>query len=450
MKKTLALLLALIMLMSILTGCNSSTPAEADPTQAPSADPTPAAPSEEPAGFDAESIYAKYAGVELNFIRHSGYEADWMAEKADEFYELSGIRVNVEQIAYSEMKNKVMLDLSSPGGAYDIIATTEYWLSEFNEGNMLADQYQFINNPTLYDPSFEIEDIGSSALDANTIDGKLLAMPFKFNSQFMVYRTDLIENVPTTWEEYLSVAQANTSGDKYGVSLALSVNSVMDVYLNLLYQAGGTFLSEDNTTCNLDTPEAKKAMDFLLELAKCSSDGAINNQWPESCQLYAQGMAAMYPTVNSQLGNLYSSATPEVLENLAYAELPGQVACLTTWGLGITENCQNKEAAWLFIQYMFSPEKTKEVVIGTDGGDIPVRSSLLLSEDLATAYPHFTVMNEITQNEGHTWVYPKTTCTTAIMESLAIHVQNALLGTETGDEALSSAKAEIEDLLKNA
>lgn len=78
-----------------------------------------------------------------------------MTEKAAEFYELSGIKVTIEQIAYSEMKNKMMLDISSPGGAYDMVATTEYWLSEFSEGNWLADMNQFINDPALCDESFD-------------------------------------------------------------------------------------------------------------------------------------------------------------------------------------------------------------------------------------------------------------------------------------------------------
>ena len=42
---------------------------------------------------------------------------------------------------------------------------------------------------------------------------------------------------------------------------------------------------------------------------------------------------------------------------------------------------------------------------------------------------------------------PETNCTTAIMEALAVHVQNAILGTESTEQALSSAKAEIDALL---
>lgn len=234
-----------------------------------------------------------------------------------------------------------------------------------------------------------------------------------------------------------------------GVSLPLSLNSLMDVYLNLLYQAGGSFLSEDNKVCNLDTPEAKKALEFLIELNQYTTSGATNNQWPEASAVFQQGNAAMYPTITSQLNNLVDPEKSTVSDCVGYAELPGQVACLTTWGVGISSNCKAPEAAWLFIEYMLNPENTKELVIGTAGADIPVRSSLLLDEELNTSYASFKYMNEIVSIPGHTWAYPKTTCTSAIMEALAVHVQNALLGSESTDDALANAKTDIEKLLNS-
>ena len=440
MKKRIALLLAAAMLTGILSGCAQPPAAQTDPAQ--QTDPPSSA---EPNQTD--SIYAPYQGTELVFIRHSGYEADWMTEKAEEFYQISGIRVTVEQIAYSELKNKILLDISSASGAYDMIATTEYWLSEFNEGGWLTDMYPLVHNSDLTAAAFELEDIGQSTLDANTINGQLLAMPWKFNGQLLAYRTDLIDTPPATWEEYLELAEQFTTSDMVGVSLALSPNSIMDVYLNLLYQAGGTFLSENSTVCNLDSPQAKEALEFLLELTAYTSGGATNNQWPESAAVFGQGAAAMYPTISSQIGNLVDPEVSAVSDSVGYAELPGGVGCLSTWGVAITANCKQPEAAWLFIQYMLSPENTQELVVGTAGADIPVRSSLLLSDSFIQAYPHYAVMNAITQAEGHTWTYPKTTATTAIMEALAVHLQTAILGSETVEQALSSAKTEIEALL---
>ena len=434
MKRWIAILLLASMLATGLCSCASSSSSSA-------------APGSTSAVQGQNDIYAPYAGTELTFLRHSGYEADWMAEKAAEFYEISGIKVTVEQIAYSEMKNKILLDISSSGGAYDMIATTEYWLSEFNEGGWLTDMTPFWEDPALTDATFEADDIAVSTLEANTIDGQLLAMPWKFNGQLLTYRSDLIDTPPSTWEEYLAMAEEYTSGDMVGVSLALSLNSIMDIYLNLLYQAGGTLLNEDNTACMLDSPEATEALEYLMELNQYTTSGATNNQWPESAAVFQQGNAALYPTITSQLSSLIDPEKSAVYEDVGYSELPGGVACLSTWGVSITSNCESPEAAWLFIQFMLNPENTKDLVLATEGADIPVRSSLLLAEDLNASYEHFAIMNDIVSAEGHTWAYPKTNCTTAIMEALAVHVQNAILGTESTEQALSSAKAESDALL---
>ena len=328
-----------------------------------------------------------------------------------------------------------------------MMATTEYWLSEFNEGGWLTDMTPFLKDSTLTDEAFEADDIAISTLEANTIDGQLLAMPWKFNGQLLTYRSDLIDTPPSTWEEYLAMAEEYTSGDMVGVSLALSLNSIMDIYLNLLYQAGGTLLNEANTACMLDSPEAAEALEYLIDLNQYTTSGATNNQWPESAAVFQQGNAVLYPTITSQLSSLIDPEKSAVYEDVGYSELPGGVACLSTWGVSITSNCKSPEAAWLFIQFMLNPENTKDLVLATEGADIPVRSSLLLAEDLNASYAHFAIMNDIVSTEGHTWAYPKTNCTTAIMEVLAVHVQNAILGTESIEQALSSAKAEIDALL---
>ena len=394
--------------------------------------------------------YKPYQGVTLTMIRHSGYEADWMQEIAEQFYDETGIKVNIEQVAYSELKNKVIIDISSSSGSYDLIATTEYWLPEFNAGGWLVDMKPFINNPQLYDPAFEIDDVSSSLLEANSMNGQLLAMPWKFNSQFLFYRTDLIETPPANWEEMLNYAKTLTDGSLYGVSLALGKSSIMDVYLNTLYQNGGQLLSDDTKTCLLDSDEALGALEYLIELSKFTSDGSINNHWDESAANFAQGNAAMFPGVNSQLDNIVNPERSMVYNKVGYAEWPGNLhsaAVSSTWGLAITKNCDNPEAAYLFIQYMLNAERTEDLVEKTSGAAVPVRTSLLLSEELNKTYPHFRVMNDISTLTGHTFVYPKTSQTTAIMDILAGYIQEAVIGTKAPNDALLAAKADIEKLL---
>ena len=400
-------------------------------------------------GFGAEK--RPYEGVELVFLRHSGYDADWMVSKTEEFYLKTGIKVTIEQIAYSEMHNKFILDASSPGGNYDLFATTDYWLPQFYEGGWVIDLNQFINNPDLYDPEFKIGDVSASLLESNTIDGNLLAMPWKFNSQFMYYRTDLMDTPPATWEELLEIAASNHNNSTVGISLALGKSSIMDIYLNLLYQNGGSLMSEDLSTCKLDTKEAREALEFLIKLTKYTTNGAINNHWDEAAAIFAQGRAAMAPMVSSQIDNIINPERSIVYQNVGFAEMPAakiSTATSNTWGICITKNCKNPEAAYLFIQYLLKPSNLKELVIKTEGATVPVRASLLTSPELIEAYPHFEVMNDISTLPGHTFSYPKLVQTRAIMDVLAGHIQkNAILGRVSVEEALLKAKAEIEKLL---
>jgi multiple sugar transport system substrate-binding protein len=447
-KKVVILIVALCMVLGVVTGC---APAAATPTETTAPTEATAAATGNPAATTAAGVdYSKYAGTELVFLRHSGYDADWMAEKAQEFYEKTGIKVTIEQVAYSELHNKIVVDISSDGGVYDMFATTDYWLPEFAADGWVVDQNQYLNDPSLYDPAFDLADVSAAFLEANTIDGKLLAMPWKFNSQFLVYRTDLVATPPTNWDEQLQMAEANNKDNVSGISLALAKTSIMDIYLNLLYQDGGTLLSDDLKTCNLDAPEAKEALEYLVQLSKYTSDGAINSHWDEAAAMMEQGNAAMAPMVNSQVGNIMNTEKSTVTDKVGFAELPGKEissAASNTWGIAISHNSKSPEAAFLFIQYLMQPDIISEIVTSTNGGTIPVRASLLSDPDMQASYPWFKVMNSIATTPGHAFSYPKSIQTTSIMDVLAGHLQNAINGSESVDDALKNAKAEIEQLL---
>ena len=442
-KKFLALTLALSMALSMalfLAACGDNalkTPAPAGPT--------------DPVGGSAAPGNDKpYDGIELTFLRHTGYDADWMAAQCDSFYELTGIRVTVEQVAYSEMHNKFVVDASSSGGTYDMFATTDYWLPEFYEGGWIVDIAPYLSDTVAGDRPYHLDDVSEALRDVNSVDGKLLAMPWKFNSQMIAYRTDLVEKAPSTWEELLEAARANSQSGTTGIALALGKASVMDLYLDLLYANGGEFVSADGQTCLLDSDKAREALQYLVDLSAYSSDGAISSHWDEAATLYAQGLAAMCTTINTQCGNILSEEKSSVADKTAFCEIPGPVTpCATssTWGICITSNCEYPEAAMMYIQYITEAERIRDLIVELQGASIPVRSSLLTDAELMGDYPQFAVMNDISTKAGHTFSYPKTSACTAMMEVLAAHVQNALTGTETVDGALTAAKQEIEKLL---
>jgi trehalose/maltose transport system substrate-binding protein len=56
--------------------------------------------------------------------------------------------------------------------------------------------------------------------DANTVNGKLISLPYFADSQFLYYRKDLLEKykrqVPKTWDEMMETAKIVMDGEKNG------------------------------------------------------------------------------------------------------------------------------------------------------------------------------------------------------------------------------------------
>ena len=97
MKKLIAMLLAIVMLVS-LAACGAKT--EAPAPEAPKAD----APVADAPAADAPAAPAKpYEGVTLNVLGNSSTDSSFMQEYLDEFTAETGIKVNYEQLTNDQL-----------------------------------------------------------------------------------------------------------------------------------------------------------------------------------------------------------------------------------------------------------------------------------------------------------------------------------------------------------
>ena len=101
--------------------------------------------------------------------------------------------------------------------------------------------------------------------DADQVNGKLIALPYFADSQFLYYRKDLLEKykrpVPKTWDEMMETAKIIMDGEKnpqlQGFSTAGSpIEGTVCTYLVPLWGAGSD-LTKDGKL-NLDTPQARQ------------------------------------------------------------------------------------------------------------------------------------------------------------------------------------------------
>ena len=444
MKRNVCLILALCLTVSLFAACATNQPpaAVSEASSAASQSQTP----ESSAGQEQYDPMA-YAGESLVMLRHTGYDADWMNEQFADFTKETGINVTMEQVAFSQLHDKIVVDLSAGSGSYDIIATPDYWLPEFTEGDWLADLRACIANPTAYNPTFDIDDIPQSLQEACSDGDKLVALPWKFNATILYYRSDLLPTPPATWDDLLDLAKQNT-GDVKGIGMSMSKTSLPDVYNSMLVAFGGKLLSDDAKTCLLDSPEALEALNFLIELNSYGVEGSLSRHWDESAVLLAQGNTMTEIMVNTQVGNVTDPEKSQFPNDIAFAPLPEKVtrgAFMNTWTLAVTNGCETPEAGWALLQYLMSKEKLADLVEKTNGGIAPSRTSLLSDPQLSAKYPLFETMNATAEKGA--FAAPKTSQWSTILEVLATHVQNALTGSEAPQAALDSAKKEIDAVL---
>ena len=106
--------------------------------------------------------------------------------------------------------------------------------------------------------------------DANQVGGKLIALPYFADSQFLYYRKDLLEKykrpVPKTWDEMMETAKIIMDGEKsaqlQGFSTAgAPIEGTVCTYLVPLWGAGSE-LTKDGKL-NLDTRAGAAAVPAL-------------------------------------------------------------------------------------------------------------------------------------------------------------------------------------------
>ena len=117
-----------------------------------------------------------------------------------------------------------------------------------------------------------------SGIQAFTIDGKLMAMPYFLDPRALYYRKDLFEKAglkaPETWDDVFAAAEKlNNPPDMNAFGLAFSrASDDMDywwyAWLGANGADGNTKLWDENGKSRFNTPEGIAATQFLVDLAQ--------------------------------------------------------------------------------------------------------------------------------------------------------------------------------------
>ena len=364
--------------------------------------------------------YEPYDGTTLvvNFPAHPHYDA--VMQVLPQFTEETGIEVEVDQLQYLKMRERQTLELTKDEGDYDLIAYVVFSKADYVYADQLENLARYFMNPRLADPSYDasdlidgyVQNIGVAGGERGYLPGatgSLYGIPFGSETSILGYRTDIFEKhgleVPETYDEMLELAcQIPELEPGMGglSSRAASGHHAAHAFLLHLAPLGGRIFDEQwNVTVN--SPEGVAAAEALKQIVDCGPEGAQTFGFAEAGSAFLQGQTAMFLDSTIFAGQVNDPSRSQVVGQVGWAPHPMGVrrgSQTGGFGIGIPSNAENKEAAFLLMQWLTSKEA--DIQIAMAGGN-PSRFSTHANAEVNEKFPHMAVFGEALQHADPDW-----------------------------------------------
>ena len=364
--------------------------------------------------------YAEYEGTTLivNFPAHPHYDA--VMQILPEFTAQTGIEVEVDQLPYLAMRERQTLELGQDEGEYDLIAYVVFSKADYVYADQLENLAKYFMNPRLANPAYDANDlidgyvynIGFAGGERGYLEGKtgsLFGIPYGSETSVLGYRKDIFEKhgleVPETYEEMLELAckiPELEPGMGGLASRAASGHHAAHAFLLHLNPMGGAIFDE-NWEPVMNSAEGVAAAEALKQIVDCGPEGAVNFGFGEALGAFLNGDTAMYLDTTVVAGQINDPERSQVVDKVGWALHPmGSERASQTggFGIGIPANAENKEAAFLLMQWLTSKEGDKLVALA--GGN-PSRFSTHADVDVNAAFPHMATFGEALQYADPDW-----------------------------------------------
>ncbi len=340
--------------------------------------------------FANANPYEKYKGktIVVSWPALSHFQK---AEKLiEEFTKETGINVEVDALQYLKLRDRQILEMSKPRGEYDVVSWVVMWKGEYVSKGLLTPLSQFFTNGALVDPKYDIDDIADAYLQNGGVvggkkgympgkSGALYGVPFGAETSILAYRKDILEKQgiqpPKTYDELrAALKKLNAAGTPALTSRGKTGHQVTAGWLLHLAPLGGKIF-DDEWNPVFNNAAGVEAAQIMREIAQTGPKGIPSFGFGEAAAAFLGGGAAMYIDTLKIAAMARDPKLSKVDGKVGYALHPVGSRCGSETGgfaVGIPANSQNKEAAFLFIQYITSKAGDKRMV--ELGGD-PIRMS---------------------------------------------------------------------------
>ncbi len=448
MKKKFWLLLTLVLAMALtLAACGggATTPAAEQPAAEEPAAEQPAA--EEPAAEEKS-----FEGVTIKvFLGQVGDEAGSYGQLIEQFTADTGIKVEVVAAPESATDNlaQQLQFLGAGSGDLDVYQIDVIW------PGILAQHALDLKE---YIPQEEIDSHFPAIIQNNTVDGKLVGLPWFTDAGLFYYRTDLLEKYgfdgpPQTWDEMEEMATTIQEGERaegndqfWGfVWQGNNYEGLTCDALEWQYSHNGGRIIEPDGTITVNNPNCAAALERAAAwVDTISPPGVTTYQEEDARGVWQSGNAAFmrnWPYAFA-LGNSDDSPIKGMFDvTVLPTGAENHAATLGGWQLMVSRYSENPEAAAEFVRFLAGREGQKSRAI--TNSYLPTIGQLYRDQDVLGAQPFMGPLFDVFNSA----VARPSTVTGELYNEVSAAYFNAVHSVLTGEASAQDALQDLEDEL---
>lgn len=358
-----------------------------------------------------------YAGVVIDVLTFTGPQiAEPLQRRAPDFAALTGATINVVTVPFGDLYQTILTDQATGTNSYEAFVFAPQWMVDYIVPGYLEDLTDYVAN----DPDLEWEDVAQFFREfSSTYQGRIFTIPLDGDFHMVYFRSDVLEAAglqpPTTWDEYLAVAEAvhgtDMNGDgepDFGSCIAKArgeqgywwIHSIASPFLQTQGTSQGVFFDTETFEPLVNNPGFIRALEIYKATTAFGPPNELNIGVGDTRSLFSAGRCALtldwgdigplsvdpeISVVKDKVGAVITPGSTEVLDRATGTLVPcdemtcpfaingvnhAPFAAFGGWSGGVSAAADPlvKEAAYAFFSYMAQPAQANvDVTIGRTG-----------------------------------------------------------------------------------
>jgi len=418
-----------------------------------------------------------YAGTSIRVLDEITPLQETMKTLVPRFIEETGIQVEYELLNHFEVINKGQADMLSRRGYYDAVMLHGVQMGQMLAANVIEPLEAYMANPALFNPALNLQDKIQLPFES-LVNFKGNTYGFLNWNYNMIYwaRNDLLSHAgekaafeakygyplapAKTMQEFLDIGEFFTrqagetlageplKTDFYGI-LHEGITggaTLVSVWENMLKNFGGD-LFDANGAPAFDSPENVAALTFWAKMWAYSPPGQAEYSLVDVPTVMGNGIAAQAIAYSDFVLGIDKPGASALAGKFTYAGIPTNPDFRGPRSAGsepstivINKASKNKEATYLFLQWLIE-ESTQEMLIKAGNGGVPIRKSSFGLPELGGAKADFYAAMKNTLDVAV--AKPKVPKIFEIYDALGPVVQQVGLGQMTPAEAARDGQAKM-------